>query len=161
MRVSRPAQAPTAKGVTRPPAGVAPPGASLSDSRCFAGLRKFDTTPCTEAFAAAGQRHYERLLQAAKRGVWLEFMHPGMQKRTLSDLYFDRRSQKLLWHLEWHFVAAGLKIHDRYSQSRDRNASQRNGLCMKHLCLQSDTRTHLPAGRAAQACSGAKARLQG
>lgn len=35
-----------------------------------------------------------------------------MQKRMQNSTYHDRRARKLLWHVEWIFLAANLHIHD-------------------------------------------------
>ena len=51
--------------------------------------------------------------QAAKRNVVLEFLCPGMQKRTQNSSYHERKRKRLLWHLDWNFVAANLHIHQR------------------------------------------------
>ena len=52
-------------------------------------------------------------LQASKRNVNLEFLGPGMEKRLQNSTYHDRRNKKLLWHIEWLFVGAKLRVHDQ------------------------------------------------
>jgi len=52
-------------------------------------------------------------LQAGKRSVNLEFLSPGMQKRAQNTSYHERKRKRLLWHLEWKFVAADLHIHQK------------------------------------------------
>ena len=54
-------------------------------------------------------------LQAAFRGVCLEFMHPGMLKRSQNSSFFHRRKKKIAWNVEWNFVAANLKIQDKWA----------------------------------------------
>ena len=43
----------------------------------------------------------------------MEFLGPEMQRRLQNSTYHDRRAKKLLWHIEWVFVAADLRFHDR------------------------------------------------
>jgi len=51
--------------------------------------------------------------EAGKRSVNLEFLSPGMQKRAQNTSYHERKRKRLLWHLEWKFVAADLHIHQK------------------------------------------------
>lgn len=52
-------------------------------------------------------------LPLRRRGVQLHILAPGMAKRVHNSTRFDPRQKLLRWHVEWSFVAAGVKVADQ------------------------------------------------
>lgn len=53
------------------------------------------------------------VLPLRRRGVQLHILAPGMAKRVHNSTRFDPRQKLLRWHVEWSFVAAGVKVADQ------------------------------------------------
>ena len=57
--------------------------------------------------------------QAGRKGVTLQIMSPGMERRRLNSTRYDRRNKSLSWRVEWSFVKAGCKaVNARASDNK-------------------------------------------
>lgn len=54
--------------------------------------------------------HLQSLVyQASRKGVTLQIMSPGMERRRVNSTRYDGRNKTLSWRVEWNFVKAGCK----------------------------------------------------
>ncbi|TMW69417.1 hypothetical protein Poli38472_001573 [Pythium oligandrum] len=65
---------------------------------------------------------FQLLVQhAAKRGVALTLLAPGMSKRTRNSSYMDTKASKLFWRVEWSFPSAEVAVSLSESRACDSN----------------------------------------